>query len=58
MIRKENAIAPDAVDIRRIAHHAVCIRAEIPHPDVIAKDDEYVGFCRAGIFRHESLLVI
>ena len=30
--------------LRRAAHHAVRVSADIPHADVIAPDDEDVGF--------------
>ena len=32
-------------------HHAAVIRADVPHPDIVAHDEEDVGFCRLRLRR-------
>ena len=39
VIGEEHAFLGDAVDVRRAAHHAVRIGADVPHADVVAEDD-------------------
>jgi hypothetical protein len=43
VVGKQHALFGDAVDVRRVAHHAVGIGADIPHADIVAEDDEDVG---------------
>ena len=43
VIGEEHAFLGDAVDVGRPAHHAVRVRADVPHADVVAQDDEDVG---------------
>ena len=46
VIGEEHAVLGDAVDVRRAAHHAVRVGADIPHADVVAEDDDDVGLLR------------
>ena len=50
VIGEQHALLADAVDVGRAAHHAVRVGADIPHADVVAQDDQDVGFLR---FRRE-----
>jgi hypothetical protein len=44
LVREKDAVLGNAVDVRRPAHHAVSVSANVPHADVVAKNDEDVGF--------------
>src|SRR5271155_5257950 len=47
IVGKDGALARYAVDVRRVvAHHAHVVGADIGVADVVAKDDEDVGFLR------------
>jgi hypothetical protein len=44
-VGKERAFLCDAVNVRRfVAHHALIVCAEVPIADIVAPDDEDVGF--------------
>ena len=44
VIGEEHAVFGDGIDVRGAAHHAVSVSADVPHADVIAPDDDDVGF--------------
>ena len=45
VVGEGHAFAGDAVDVRRlVAHHAAVVVADVPGADVVAPDDEDVGF--------------
>jgi hypothetical protein len=44
VIGKEHPFLRDPIDVGCVAHHAVGIGADIPHADIISKDDENVWF--------------
>ncbi len=44
LVREKDAVLGNAVDVRCPAHHAVRVSANVPHADVVAKNDEDVGF--------------
>ena len=46
VVREKNAFLRDSVDVGRAAHHAVSIGTDVPHADVIAHNDDNVGFFR------------
>ena len=49
VVREDGALAGNAVNVGRpIAHHAAVIGADVPVSDVIAHDDEDVGFLLLG----------
>ena len=41
------------IDIRRPAHHAMRVGANVPHADVVAPDDGNIGFLVSGAGRSE-----
>lgn len=44
-VREQRTLFRDAIDVRRfIAHHALVVGADVPEADVVAPDDEDVGF--------------
>jgi len=46
-ISEERALFPELVDVRRLAaYHALVVGADVPVTDVVAPDDEDVGFLR------------
>ncbi len=51
-VGKQRPFLGDAIDVRRlVAHHALVVGADVPVADVIAPDDDDVGFlvgCDAG----------
>src|SRR5262249_59128497 len=50
VIGEQHPVLRDRVDVRRTAHHAVRVRADIPHSDVVAEYHEDVrlpGLVRA-----------
>ncbi len=50
VVGEDRAFLGDAVDVgRAIAHHAAVVGADVPVADVVAEDDEDVGFCRSGL---------
>ena len=54
VVGEDHALVGDAVDVRgAVAHHALAVAAEVPHADVIAPEDENVGF----LVCHTFLLV-
>ena len=58
VIGEEHAFVGDAVDVRRpVAHHALGEYAEVRLADVVAPDDEDVGFL-LRLLCHRSLLLI
>ena len=49
VVREQHAFLGDLVEVRRPArHHAAMIGADIPHADVVAHDDDDVGFLGGG----------
>ncbi len=52
IVGKQHAFLGELVEVRRLAgHHAAVIRADIPHADIVAHDDENIGFARGGLRR-------
>ena len=49
LIGEQHAIMSNAIEVRGAPHHAVRIGTDIPHADVVAPDDENVGFL---VLRH------
>ena len=48
VVGEDDAFLADAVDVGRLAHHAVRVGADVPHADVVAEDDEDVRLVRLG----------
>ena len=44
VVGENRASFGQAIDVRRASHHAVRVSADIPHTDIVAPDDEDVGF--------------
>ena len=50
VVREQHAFLGDLVEVRRSArHHAAVIGADVPHADVVAHDDDDVGWFRGGL---------
>jgi hypothetical protein len=47
VIGEQDAVFGDRIDVRRSAHHAVAVGAEVPHPDVTAQMTTVLGFLLA-----------
>ena len=56
VVGEDDPFLADPIDVRRLAHHAVGVGAEIPHPDVVAEDDEDVGLRCLRLGGHALLL--
>ena len=60
MIHEDHAFLCDAVDVRRrSAHHPTVVGTDVPHPDVVAPDDQDVrllaGLSSGG--RNEPIVI-
>src|SRR5262245_32718741 len=42
VVGEEHALLGNSVDVGRLAHHAVAVSTDVPRPNVIAEDDQYV----------------
>ena len=51
VIGEQHALLGDAIDVRRVAHHAVRVGADVPHADVVAKNNKDIGFLTCGVQR-------
>jgi len=57
VIHEDHALIGNAVDVgRRTAHHAPVIRRDVPHPDVIAPDDQDVRTLGDCLIAHQRRL--
>jgi hypothetical protein len=55
VIGEQDALFRDPVDIGRTTRHGMGIGADIPHANVVAEDDQYIGSVGGKCRRHQPV---